>query len=130
MRLQLLSLYLILKHQDISNHQSSAQVLLLSINNVPSAKAIITGKIFEYLQVKRPILAIGPEDGDAALILKNTNAGEIFDFKNKVALKAHILKLYSLYKKNTLKADSKNIQHYHRKELTSQLAKVINKLVS
>ena len=119
-----------LKHQDISNHQSSAQVLLLSINNVPSAKAIITGKIFEYLQVKRPILAIGPEDGDAALILKNTKSGEIFDFKNNADLKAHVLKLYHLYKKNELVVESENIQQYHRKELTSQLAKVINKIVS
>jgi hypothetical protein len=35
-----------LDHKDVSKYQASSQVLLLSINEVPSAKGIITGKIF------------------------------------------------------------------------------------
>jgi len=119
-----------LDHKDISKYQASSQVLLLSINEVPSAKGIITGKIFEYLQAKRPILAIGPEDGDAAMILKNTNAGTIVGFKNKTALKATILNLYKDYKEGVLFVKSVNIEQYHRKNITSQLAEVIKKVVS
>ena len=119
-----------LDHKDVSKYQASSQVLLLSINEVPSAKGIITGKIFEYLQAKRPILAIGPEDGDAAMILKNTNAGTIIGFKNKTALKAAILNLYKDYKEGVLFVKSINIEQYHRKNITSQLAEVIKKVVS
>ena len=119
-----------LDHKDVSKYQASSQVLLLSINEVPSAKGIITGKIFEYLQAKRPILAIGPEDGDAAMILKNANAGTIVGFKNKTALKATILNLYKDYKEGVLFVKSVNIEQYHRKNITSQLAEVIKKLVS
>ena len=119
-----------LKHEEVSMYQSTSQVLLLCINNVPSAKGIITGKIFEYLQSKRPILAIGPEDGDAAMILKNTNAGTIVGFKNKTALKATILNLYKDYKEGVLFVKSVNIEQYHRKNITSQLAEVIKKVVS
>ena len=119
-----------LDHKNVSNYQASSQVLLLSINEVPSAKGIITGKIFEYLQAKRPILAIGPEDGDAAMILKNTNAGTIVGFKNKTALKATILNLYKEYKEGVLFVKSIDIEQYHRKNITSQLAEVIKKLVS
>ena len=119
-----------LDHKDVSKYQASSQVLLLSINEVPSAKGIITGKIFEYLQAKRPILAIGPEDGDAAMILKNTNAGTIVGFKNKTALKATILNLYKDYKEGVLFVKSVNIEQYHRKNITSQLAEVIKKVVS
>ena len=119
-----------LDHKDISKYQASSQVLLLSINEVPSAKGIITGKIFEYLQAKRPILAIGPEDGDAAMILKNTNAGIIVGFKNKTALKATILNLYKDYKQGVLFVKSIDIEQYHRKNITSQLAEVIKKVVS
>ena len=119
-----------LDHKDVSKYQASSQVLLLSINEVPSAKGIITGKIFEYLQAKRPILAIGPEDGDAAMILKNTNAGTIVGFKNKTALKATILNLYKDYKEGVLFVKSIDIEQYHRKNITSQLAEVIKKLVS
>ena len=119
-----------LDHKDVSKYQASSQVLLLSINEVPSAKGIITGKIFEYLQAKRPILAIGPEDGDAAMILKNANAGTIVGFKNKTALKATILNLYEDYKEGVLFVKSVNIEQYHRKNITSQLAEVIKKVVS
>ena len=119
-----------LDHKDVSKYQASSQVLLLSINEVPSAKGIITGKIFEYLQAKRPILAIGPEDGDAAMILKNTNAGTIVGFKNKTVLKATILNLYKDYKEGVLFVKSINIEQYHRKNITSQLAEVIKKVVS
>ena len=119
-----------LDHKDVSKYQASSQILLLSINEVPSAKGIITGKIFEYLQAKRPILAIGPEDGDAAMILKNTNAGTIVGFKNKTALKATILKLYKDFKEEKLVVKSINIEQYHRKNITSQLAEVIKKVVS
>ena len=119
-----------LDHKDVGKYQASSQILLLSINEVPSAKGIITGKIFEYLQAKRPILAIGPEDGDAAMILKNTNAGTIIGFKNKTVLKATILNLYKDYKEGVLFVKSINIEQYHRKNITSQLAEVIKKVVS
>ncbi|MEQ6123338.1 glycosyl transferase family 1 [Pseudotenacibaculum sp. MALMAid0570] len=118
-----------LNHHEIQKYQNSTQLLLLCINNVPKAKGIITGKIFEYLQAKRPILAIGPEDGDAADILNQTDSGKIFGFENKRELKKHILELYKLFKKNKLVVNSKDIQKYHRKELTRKLAKVIHQTI-
>ena len=119
-----------LDHEEVRKYQASSQVLLLSINHVPSAKGIITGKIFEYLQAKRPILGIGPEDGDAAAILKKTNAGNIVGFNNKVELKAAVLKLYKDFKEEKLFVNSINIEQFHRKNITRQLAQVIKKVVS
>ena len=119
-----------LDHDEVRKYQASSQVLLLSINHVPSAKGIITGKIFEYLQAKRPILGIGPEDGDAAAILKKTNAGNIVGFNNKVELKTAVLKLYKDFKEEKLFVKSTNIEQFHRKNITRQLAQVIKKIVS
>ncbi len=116
-------------HKDVNSYQVYSQILLLSINNVPSARGIITGKIFEYLQAKRPILAIGPEDGDVADILKNTNAGIIVDFNNKIKLRASILDFYNKYKKGNLHVKLGSIDQYYRKNITSQLAQVIKKIV-
>jgi len=116
-------------HQEVLKHQLAAQVLLLSINNVSSAKGIITGKIFEYLQANRPILAIAPIDGDLNEIVKNTASGVVVGFNDIEKLKQEILKLYVNFKNNTLKVASKNIEQYHRKELTKKLANVISKLV-
>ena len=119
-----------LDHEEVRKYQASSQVLLLSINHVPSAKGIITGKIFEYLQAKRPILGIGPEDGDAAAILKKTNAGNIVGFNNKIELKAAVLKLYKDFKEEKLFVKSINVEQFHRKNITRQLAQVIKKVVS
>ena len=116
-------------HQQVITHQKSAQILLLLVNDTPNAKGIITGKIFEYLQAKRPILAIAPTDGDLAKIIHNTQSGIVVNFKDKEAVKKAILSYYLNYKNNTLQICPKNIEKYHRKELTKKLASVIYKLV-
>lgn len=116
-------------HSEVKIHQQKSQVLLLAINKVPSAKGIITGKIFEYLQAKRPILAIGPEDGDLAEIIATTNAGSIIDFEDGKKLKKTVLNLYQQYKKGTLVVNSKGVDKYHRKELTQQLANIIKETI-
>ncbi len=116
-----------IEHEEVITHQKSAQALLLLINDVPSAKGIITGKIFEYLQAKRPILAIAPKNGDLAQILENTNTGFTIDFNDKITLKKTILSLYHEYKNGALEVNSMNIEQYHRKEITKQLVNIIKK---
>ncbi|TVZ55720.1 glycosyltransferase involved in cell wall biosynthesis [Lutibacter sp. Hel_I_33_5] len=112
-------------HDEVKKHQQSSQVLLLAINKVPSAKGIITGKIFEYLQAKRPILAIGPTDGDAAEIINSTNTGITVGYEDKEVLKETILKFYNDYKNNKLLIVESDINKFHRKELTKKLANII-----
>jgi glycosyltransferase involved in cell wall biosynthesis len=117
-------------HTKAIEYQQKAQVLLLLIPNVKKCKGILTGKLFEYLSAKRPILAIGPEDGDLADVIEDTNAGVIVDFDNDDKLSSEILKLYHQYKKGNLEVDSKNTNKYHRKELTKKVAFIINSLHS
>ncbi|SDX51388.1 hypothetical protein SAMN05444411_106113 [Lutibacter oricola] len=112
-------------HTEVVEFQKKSQVLLLLVNNVPSAKGIITGKIFEYLMAKRPILAIAPKNGDLAEILNSTNAGTVVGFNDSIALKNTILELYKAYKNESLIVNSTNIDQYHRKELTKKVAEII-----
>lgn len=117
-------------HEKAIEFQNKAQVLLLLIPNIEKSKGILTGKLFEYLIAKRPILAIGPEDGDLAEILKETDSGILIDFSNREQLSSEILKFYHQYQKGNLKVNSKNIGKYHRKELTKKLAFIIKSLHS
>ena len=117
-------------HEKAIEFQNKAQVLLLLIPNIEKSKGILTGKLFEYLIAKRPILAIGPEDGDLAEILKETDSGILIDFSNREQLSSEILKFYHQYKNGNLKVNSKNIGKYHRKELTKKLAFIIKSLHS
>ncbi len=118
-----------LPHDKVIKHQISSQILFIAVNNVPAAKGIITGKIFEYLQANRPILAIAPEDGDLAKIINNTRSGTVVGFEKKKELKKVILDLYRLYKSDNLKIESKNIDQYHRRNLTKRLADLIKNIL-
>ncbi|MBI9038779.1 MAG: glycosyltransferase [Bacteroidales bacterium] len=114
-----------LQHDGVIKVQKRSQVLLLLINNTPYAKMILTGKFFEYLAAKRPIICIGPCDGDAAKILKQTNSGLISDFNDVNKLKNNILEYYYLFKSNKLISDSTGIENFSRKELTGKLAELL-----
>jgi glycosyltransferase involved in cell wall biosynthesis len=116
-------------HQEVSKHQKESQVLLLFVNNTPNAKGIVTGKIFEYLQAKRPILAIGPTNGDLAEIIKKTQSGIVTNFGEKEKIKKTLLAYYLKYKNNSLHICPKEIDKYHRKELTKNLASVIKRTI-
>ena len=115
-------------HKEILKLQQSAQCLLLSVNNVPSAKGIVTGKLFEYLAVNRPILAIAPKDGDLASILPDTRAGFVVDFQAKEALRKNLLEMYVDYKKGTLHAQGRGVEQYHRKALTQKMVGLIEEI--
>lgn len=115
-------------HQKAIQYQRKAQVLLLLIPNVKKSEGILTGKLFEYLTAKRPILAMGSEFGDLADILKSTNSGVVVGYSYEDKLKLEILRLYNLYKKGSLTVTSKNIEQYHRKELTRGLSEIIKSL--
>jgi len=115
-------------HDQVVQAQRQSQVLLLIINNTPNARMILTGKFFEYLAAKRPVLCIGPVDGDAALILTETGAGMISDYHDVGGLKQHILDLYRQYKQGPLTCNSQNINPYSRKELTKQIAIILDRI--
>ena len=82
------------------------------------------------MAAKRPILAIGPEDGDLSDILKDTNAGVVTGYENEEKLFLELQKLYTHFKNGTLEVASKNIEQFHRRELTNQSGnRSLNKLV-
>ena len=109
-----------------------SSVLLFVIPQSSHNEGILTGKLFDYLKVKRPILSIGPPAGDAAAILTEVQAGPMFDYNNKEGLKAYLRKLYLLWKENkldTVSPNIKDIMKFDRKILTRELTKIMDSLV-
>lgn len=115
-------------HDQVILCQRQSQVLLLVINNTPNAGMILTGKFFEYLAAGRPILCLGPEKGDAAAILRETDSGLLAGFGDTVTMKQHLLDLYSDFKKGTLVSRSTGTERYSRKELTRDMVAVLGRI--
>lgn len=58
-----------LSRSDTMREVMKARVLLLPINNTANQHGILPTKMYEYLSTGRPILAVGPADGDVARVL-------------------------------------------------------------
>jgi glycosyltransferase involved in cell wall biosynthesis len=114
-----------LDHKDAVESQRSSQLLLLIEIDKPETQGIIPGKLFEYLASKRPILAIGPEDWDVAQLISETNSGDCFTYSEKTRLKSYIEKSFKAFLNGKLKANTKNIEHYSRRNLTQKLTQLI-----
>lgn len=117
-------------HNQVIEEQAKSDVLLLFVNNTPNAKGILTGKIFEYMASGRPILCIGPEDGDSARILNETKTGITVDFDDKEKMKSVILDLTTKYQENQLITnDIKAVEKYSRRNLTKEFVTILNEII-
>lgn len=105
--------------------QHQSQVLLLVEINSTATRAIIPGKLFEYLAAKRPIIALGPKESDIEVIISETKSGIFFSYWNDDELKVEILKLYEQFKSGNLAIASEGIEKYSRREVTKRMASLI-----
>jgi len=115
-------------HREVMKEIQQSQVLLLLINNTPNAKGILTGKIFEYLGSGRPILSIGPEDGDAAVILKESEAGLTADYQDVEAMHRILIGYFIRFSEQRLESNTANRLRFSRKVLTGEIAGILNSM--
>ena len=113
-------------HDAVIAEQQRSHALLLLVNRTPNAKAILTGKIFEYMASGRPVLAIGPLDGEVAALLFKTNAGLISDFGDEGRLESNVLSLFSGQQPP---AEAAAIRQFSRKALTRKMTELMEALV-
>ena len=114
-------------HDEALKFQMQSQLLLLIEINSEETKAIIPGKVFEYLISETPILAIGPKDADVEQIIKSTNTGTYFNYNQKTELKAQLLSYFKAFENNALIVNAIGLQPYSRKALTEKLSVLIKK---
>lgn len=112
-------------HDEALKFQMQSQLLLLIEIDSEDTKAIIPGKVFEYIVSETPILAIGPKDADVEQIIKSTNTGTYFDYQQKAELKLQILNYFEAFTNKTLTVHAIGLQQYSRKVLTQKLSEII-----
>jgi glycosyltransferase involved in cell wall biosynthesis len=114
-----------LPHRDTIQHLIDADVLLLVIGHGKGEDMMSTGKLYEYLGARKPILACVPE-GAARQVLIKGGAAFIADPDDADAIAARIRTLFDLHKNDRLPAPSyEYVSQFERKTLTGRLASLL-----
>ncbi len=118
-----------LPHDQALSEASRSALLLLPLNNTQNIKGIVTGKLFEYIALKRPILCLGDKEGDAASILYQTEGGKAFGFEDIDEIKNYLEEKFSEFKNRSLEVNTINTESYSRDKLTGDMARLFKKII-
>jgi hypothetical protein len=107
----------------------SSDLLLLVIPEDKSENGILTGKLFEYIGARVPVLGIGPTAGDAAKIINECKAGKMFNRSQEpdIILWLNNIICDEIYTKTSFFQDENLYLNYSRENLTKKLFEIIFK---
>lgn len=109
-------------HEEAISQMKGAELLLMAIPDSPDNKGIVTGKFFEYLAAKKPIMAIGPLGGEVDIILQKSKAGKLFDYEETEQMRLFIIKLFEQNKNGIVWNETTGTEKYTRRNLTKELS--------
>jgi len=110
--------------------QRESQVLLLLKWEDRRERGIYTGKVFEYLAARRPILATGGTNDVITELLKDTDAG--VDAQTIEVVKEVLRRFYKEYKLNgkvSYQGKTEKVNQYSYREIAHRFADIITTVV-
>ena len=116
------------QHAVAVDEQRKASLLILPLRKEPEYKAVLPGKLYEYLASWRPVLGIGQPDGAMSMILNSTKTGVVFDWNDKASLKRFIDLCWERHLKGELTVEDADISRFSRINLTRRMAELFEKL--
>ncbi len=114
-------------HNVCIKHQLSSDALVLIEGSGVGANAFYTGKIFEYMNTKRPVIAILP-DGVAKDLVLQSRIGIVANTDDVLQIEDVIKQYYKKWQKQnlTFEPDFSIIEKFERKRLTKDLADIFD----
>jgi glycosyltransferase involved in cell wall biosynthesis len=115
-----------LDHASTIRAMHSADVLLLIANTTPGADATVPGKLFEYLAVGRPVLAIAPLRSSTADVLDSTGGGWLAPADDPPAIACVLERAFRERSKPPVPSD---VGRFDRRALAGDLACIFDQVV-
>ncbi len=113
-------------HVRVLDEMKKAALLFVCIPDIPGNRGIVTGKLLEYTGSGRPILVIGPGNGDAAGIADSMSNGQSVGYQDLANCRKFIESLYDSWNKKTLPVSAQAERlPYSRKTAVKQLVKML-----
>ena len=125
-----------LPHKEALGLMKGADALLLIGDVSRDAGAYIPGKLYEYMGIGKPILALN-KAGEATDIIEQFQLGQVADPEDKAAIKEAYLRLYREWKAAAATIDAEGrgadfaerVKPYERREQARQLAQLMNDVI-
>lgn len=117
------------EHDEIIREMVGADILLLTLSDLPGAHKIITGKAFEYMATGRHILAVVPEGETKTLISSGYDNATYAHPADIGGIAAALRDLLSTVKNLRMKR-GRDVSRYSRRRLTGNLASVFDRVTS
>ena len=115
-------------HAVAVEQQRTASLLILPLRKEPEYKAVLPGKLFEYLASWRPVLGIGQTDGAMSMILNNTKTGLVLNWDDKGSIEKYIDIYWKNHLSGRLSVEDADISQFTRRNLTRRMAQLFDKL--
>ena len=116
-------------HAVAVEQQRKASLLILPLRKEPEYKAVLPGKVFEYLASWRPVLGIGQTDGAMSMILNNTKTGLVLNWDDKMSIEKYIDICWKDHLNGRLSVEDADISQFTRRNLTRRMAQLFDKLI-
>ena len=115
-------------HSAAVEEQRKASLLILPLRKEPEYKAVLPGKLFEYLASWRPVLGIGQPDGAMSMILNQTKTGVVLNWNDKASVRRFIDLCWQNHLKGKLTVEDADISQFTRRNLTRRMAQLFDRL--
>ena len=116
-------------HAEAIEQQRRASLLILPLRKEPEYKAVLPGKLFEYLASWRPVLGIGQTDGAMSMVLNLTKTGFVLDWEDEASISRFLELCWQNHLAGKLTVEDADISQFTRKELTRRMAALFDKLI-
>ena len=116
-------------HSEAVQAQRTASLLILPLRKEPEYKAVLPGKLFEYLASWRPVLGIGQTDGAMSMILNTTKTGVVLDWEDKASIGRFIDLCWERHQNGELSVEDADISQFTRKNLTHRMAGLFDRVI-
>lgn len=120
-----------LPHVESIRALQHADVLLLIVDEAKESSEIVPGKVFEYIGVNKPILALAPTNGAVAHHIEETKAGWVVEQSDSYGIEQNFKNIVTSYYNNSLDYHPNHqiIERFERKGAAKTLAEIFNGLV-
>lgn len=119
-------------HEEAIRQMARSTLLLLVIEPFAQARGMITSKLYEYLASERPVLGIGPVEGDADKLLRSAEAGRVVSWSDAPAARDLIRSHYAAWADGAPRSGASRdaIQEHNRRHQAKRLAQLFDELVA